>query len=99
MQTQLLVPKTILFATVRALPGDAVAGQSPEVFLHAFLAHTKTTAASPAKRELLSATMTVAGTPATPPFSVSGFHGRVFHESCRLPALVLYTICPDEPKS
>ena len=86
---ELLVTKTVLFTTIRTLPGDAIAGQPPEVFLHAFLAHTKATAASPAKRELLAATMTVAGAQATPSFSVSGFHRSVSPQSCRLPALVL----------
>ncbi|MEW6671659.1 MAG: hypothetical protein AB1427_08140 [Thermodesulfobacteriota bacterium] len=47
----LLIAEAVPLAAVRTLPGDAVAGHSPEVILHAFLTDLKTAAARPAKWE------------------------------------------------
>ena len=53
----LLVPKSILIAAIRTLPGDAVAGQAPNVFMHALLADLKSAAAAPAENKLPAAAM------------------------------------------
>ena len=49
-QKSLLIAKPVLGAAVRAVPGDAVAGHSPEIFIHAFLADGKPAPAGPAER-------------------------------------------------
>ncbi|MFH2075915.1 MAG: hypothetical protein ABIJ57_11330, partial [Pseudomonadota bacterium] len=46
----LLVSKTVLATAVRALPGNSIAGHSPEIFFHAVLAYGKSAPASPAER-------------------------------------------------
>jgi hypothetical protein len=45
----LLIAESIHSTTVRALPGNVVAGHAPDIFLHAGLADLKTAAAAPAK--------------------------------------------------
>ena len=50
-----LVTKSILLPTVRALPGDGIAGHTPYVFLHTVLADIETATASPAKGKFLAA--------------------------------------------
>jgi hypothetical protein len=49
-ETGLLVSKSVLAATVRALPGDPVAGHAPHIFIHARLTDHEAAAAAPAKR-------------------------------------------------
>jgi hypothetical protein len=49
IKSPLLIPQAILTPAVRALPGDAVAGHAPEIFLHAILADGEPTPASPAE--------------------------------------------------
>jgi len=56
----LLVAIAVLGATVRAGPGDAVAGQAPGIFMHAGLAHGEPAPAVPAEHEHLSAAMALA---------------------------------------
>jgi hypothetical protein len=46
-----------LAPAIRAIPGDAVAGKAPEVFLHAVLADIESATAMPAKGEILFAAM------------------------------------------
>ena len=45
----LLVAESVLGAAVGTLPGDAVAGHAPLVFIHALLADGKAAPAAPAK--------------------------------------------------
>jgi hypothetical protein len=67
-----LISIPILFTTVRALPGDAVAGHSPLIFIHAGLAHGKSTPALPAEHKCPHAA--VAGfLTSSSPFSLAGF--------------------------
>jgi len=47
-----------LFSTIRALPGDSIAGHTPEVFLHTILANTKSASALPTKGQNGIATVT-----------------------------------------
>ena len=47
----LLVAVSVLPAAIRALPGNAVAGHAPLVFIHALLAHGKPAPAGPAEPE------------------------------------------------
>ena len=60
LQRSLLIPQTIMPPAVRTLPGYTVARHSPKIFQHAFLANGKAAATSPAKKEFLFATITVA---------------------------------------
>jgi len=53
----LLIAKSILVPAVRALPGDAIAGHAPYVFIHTFLANVETTSTAPAKGKLVAAAM------------------------------------------
>lgn len=57
INSPLLVAKAILIAAIRALPGDEIAGHSPQVGMHATLADAETASATPAKCEYLAATM------------------------------------------
>jgi hypothetical protein len=52
-----LIPKPILVPTIRALPGDGVAGHPPNVFIHAFLTDVEAAAALPAKAKFPVAAM------------------------------------------
>jgi hypothetical protein len=54
-----LIAESIVSAAVRALPGDAVAGHAPHVFMHAGLANAEAAAALPAKGKLLPAAVTL----------------------------------------
>jgi len=42
-----LVAEAILVATIRTLPGDAIAGHAPNIFFHTFLTDTEPTSALP----------------------------------------------------
>jgi hypothetical protein len=53
----LLISKTILLTAIRTLPGYPIAGHTPLVFIHTFLAHGKPTPAIPAEPECFTATM------------------------------------------
>ena len=44
-----MIPKPILIPTIRALPGDGIAGHPPYVFIHAFLTDMEAAAAPPAE--------------------------------------------------
>jgi len=44
-----------LIPAVRALPGDGIAGHTPDVFIHAFLADVEAAAAAPAKAKFTAA--------------------------------------------
>jgi hypothetical protein len=51
-----LIAKSVLFTTIRTLPGNPVAGHTPNIFIHAFLAYGKPASAIPAKyKNLLTA--------------------------------------------
>jgi hypothetical protein len=69
----LLVAKPVLVAAIRALPGYAVAGHPPKIFLHALLAYIKPAPADPAKREFSAAAMTDAGALAPLSLSITAF--------------------------
>jgi hypothetical protein len=51
----LLIAKPILVPTVRALPGDGIAGHAPYVFTHTFLTDIETTSTAPAKSKFFAA--------------------------------------------
>jgi hypothetical protein len=53
----LLVSEPVQAAAIRALPGDAVAGHTPYILIHAFLANHEATAAAPAKGSRFRAAM------------------------------------------
>jgi hypothetical protein len=53
----LLIPEPVLAAAVRTLPGNAVAGHAPHIFMHAFLADHKSAAAAPAEGNFFSTAM------------------------------------------
>jgi hypothetical protein len=53
----LLVAEAVLIATIRALPGDIVAGHAPQIFMHAPLADAETAAAAPAEAKCPVAAM------------------------------------------
>lgn len=44
-----------MVSAIRTLPGNAITGHSPEVFLHAVLADGESAPTSPAKRRMLAA--------------------------------------------
>ena len=72
-----LVAKTVLLAAVRALPGDAVAGHAPHIFIHARLTDSEAAPAGPAERGCFPAAMT-GFIPGSQPFSaIPAFPGRV----------------------
>jgi hypothetical protein len=50
-----LIAKPILVPAIRALPGDGIAGHTPYVFSHTFLADTEPTSTPPAKRKFFAA--------------------------------------------
>jgi len=52
-----LVPKTAPLPTIRALPGNGIAGHAPQIVRHALGTYLKTTAASPAEEEFSAAYM------------------------------------------
>jgi hypothetical protein len=73
------------------LPGDPVAGHTPNIFLHTLLADTESTSAHPAKRKLSSAAMTDMLTLPAIFSSIGGPWFDVIH-GCRLTALLIYII-------
>jgi hypothetical protein len=74
-----LVAKTVLLAAVRALPGNAVAGHAPHVFIHARLTDSETAPAGPAERGDFPTAVT-GFIPGSQPFSaVPAFPGNVRH--------------------
>jgi hypothetical protein len=54
---ELLIAKPILSPAVWALPGNAVTGHPPHIFIHAFLADHKAASATPTKGHLACAAM------------------------------------------
>jgi hypothetical protein len=54
-----LIAKSVLFTTIRTLPGNPVAGHTPNIFIHAFLAYGKPASAIPAKHKGFTAAMTL----------------------------------------
>jgi len=56
---RLLIAIAILLSAVRTLPGNAITGHAPLIFIHACLAHGKTTPAIPAEYKCFAAAMTV----------------------------------------
>jgi hypothetical protein len=58
---RLLVSETILPAAIGTFPGNAVAGHAPDIFIHAFLAHSETAAAGPAERSVSCGSSGTAG--------------------------------------
>jgi hypothetical protein len=55
----LLIAEAILSTAIRTLPGNAVTGHAPYIFVHAGLANLEPATASPAKKEFVSAAMTL----------------------------------------
>jgi len=55
---RLLVAESVLFAALRTVPENAVAGHAPEVFIHAGLADGKPAPAGPGEHRRISATVT-----------------------------------------
>ncbi len=49
-----MIPKPILVPTIRALPGDGIAGHPPYVFMHTLLTDMEAAAAAPAKAKFLA---------------------------------------------
>jgi hypothetical protein len=79
----LLIAVAVLGITVRAGPGDAVAGHAPGVFMHAVLADGKSAPAPPAEHEGLSAAMALATAvlnPFFPAFPPPGGLGVIGHD-------------------
>jgi len=54
-----LVPESVLLPAIGTLPRNSVAGHPPEVFMHASLADTESTATLPAKGENTTTAMAV----------------------------------------
>ena len=54
-----MIAKPVLIAAVGALPGNAVAGHTPQILVHAILADTEAAAAMPAEQEFFSAALTL----------------------------------------
>jgi hypothetical protein len=71
----LLVPKSILFPAVRALPGDGIAGHAPNVLRHTVLTDTKSAAAPPAKGKFPAAAVAKIPAALAMLLPVSGFGG------------------------
>jgi len=53
-----LIAISILLATIRAFPGNPIAGHAPEILIHAVLAHGKPAPAIPAEHKFLTTAMT-----------------------------------------
>ena len=81
---QLLIPESVLLSAVGALPGNAVTGHPPQIFLHAGHADTEAAPALPAEWERLPAAMTQTRCLHLPPFSVRGYR-NVVHIDFKLP--------------
>jgi len=85
-----LVAESILPSTVRALPGDGIAGHAPYIFFHTVLADTESTPALPAEGQFPAAAMAnMMALTVFPPIGRSYF--RVFHGCCFI-ALLIYTL-------
>jgi hypothetical protein len=69
----LLISKSVELSTVRALPGNTIAGHAPHIFQHTDITDLKSTSAPPAKRQLGATAMTFVGTIFTPLFPVFTF--------------------------
>ena len=76
---RLLIAEPIPLATIRALPGNAVARHAPEVFSHAFLANMKAASALPAERRFFFAANTNGYFMSAVLFFKTRFSGWVFH--------------------
>jgi hypothetical protein len=68
----LLIPISVLFSTIRALPGNPIAGHTPDIRIHAVLANGKPAPAIPAKHKCLTAAMALLRL-FSPSFFFSGF--------------------------
>jgi hypothetical protein len=77
-----LVSKTAPLATIRALPGNGIAGHAPQIFSHALGTYLKTTAADPAKGLFTAAKMApiFLFSPSFPPLPPLGL--LCFHKAC-----------------
>jgi len=77
-----LVSKTAPLATIRALPGNGIAGHAPQIFGHALGTYLKTTAADPTKGLFTAAKMALVFffSPSSPPLPPLGFF--CFHKAC-----------------
>ena len=50
----LLIPKPVLAAAVRTLPGNRIAGHPPDIFIHARLANIESASTTPTEPKRLS---------------------------------------------
>ena len=86
-----LVAESILPSTVRALPGDGIAGHAPYIFFHTVLTDTESTPAPPAEGKLLAAAVAHMMALFTVFSSIGRSYFRVFHGCCFI-ALLLYIL-------
>jgi hypothetical protein len=77
-----LVAKSILPSTVRALPGDRIAGHAPHIIFHTVLANTESAPALPAKGEFPAAAVANIMALFTIFSSIGRSYFRIFH-GCR----------------
>jgi hypothetical protein len=73
-QNRLLIAKSVLGTAIRTLPGNAVAGHAPLIFIHACLTNGKPAPAGPAERGGTAAAVTnpVDGPSAAAVFRITG---------------------------
>ena len=79
MKQKLLISEAVPPAAIGTLPGDAVAGHSPEIFIHASLTNGKSAPALPIERKCFSTAMACRGFGPAFSFPVFGPNRRVFH--------------------
>jgi hypothetical protein len=86
-----LVAESILPSTVRALPGDGIAGHAPYIFFHTNLADAEPTPALPAEGKFTAAAVANMVALLTIFSSIGRLSLRVFHGCCFI-ALLIYTL-------
>jgi hypothetical protein len=86
-----LVAESILPSTVRALPGDGIAGHAPYIFFHTILADAESAPALPAEGKFPAAAVANIMALLTIFSSIGRSYLRVFHGCCLI-ALLIYTL-------
>ena len=74
-----LVAESILGPTIRALPGDSIAGHTPDILVHTVLTDTEVAPALPTKRKLPTAAVANLVALSTKFSSICRLYFRVFH--------------------